>query len=104
MMTVLASVKCMQSRDDDCKHYGKECLLGRQKFGKADSLWLWTKKGKGESSSGSGEERGRAKVCSAPVRRGVKEGGVREEDNSTLCCRDERYVAGWRGAEEKEKK
>lgn len=43
-------------------------------FGEADSLWLSRKKGERESSSGSGEERGGTKVCSAPVRRGVKEG------------------------------
>lgn len=82
MMTFLASVKCMQSRDDDCKHHGKQCLVEEHEFGEADSLWLSRKKGERESSSGSGEERGGTKVCSAPVRRGVKEGrkeGRREE-------------------------
>lgn len=52
----------------------KGVSLGGNKFGEADSLWLSRKKGERESSSGSGEERGRAKVCSAPVRRAVKEG------------------------------
>lgn len=61
----------------DCKHHAMEW----NKFGKADSLWLSRKKGERESSSGSGEEREGAKVCSAPVRRAVKEGkGGREEE------------------------
>lgn len=38
------------------------------------SFWFSRKKGERESSSGSGEERGRAKVCPAPVRRGVNVG------------------------------
>lgn len=46
----------------------KECLLGKQEFGKAVLLWLSRKKGKRESSSGSGEEREGVIVCSAPVR------------------------------------
>lgn len=58
----------------DCNLHRKEYLLGKQEFGKADSLWLSRKKGERESSSGSGEEREGATVCSAPVRRGVKEG------------------------------
>lgn len=57
----------------DCKYHMKECLLGKQEFGKAVLLWLSRKKGKRESSSGSGEEREGEMVCSAPVRRGVKE-------------------------------
>lgn len=44
----------------------------------ADSLWLNGKKEERESSSGSGEERGRAKVCSAPGKTGVMEGGKKE--------------------------
>lgn len=76
----------------------KECLLGKQEFGKAVLLWLSRKKGKSESSSGSGEEREGVIVCSAPVRRGVKEGrregkrSDKEEKHTVLkkqklCCR-----------------
>lgn len=54
---------------------------------KEDSLWFSGMKGERESNSGSGEERGRAKVCSAPVRRGVNEGkrGRGWGDDSVHC-------------------
>lgn len=58
---------------------GTECLLKKVKsLENADSLWLSGKKEERESSSGSGEERGRAKVCSAPGKTGVMEGGKKE--------------------------
>lgn len=59
----------------DCNLHRMEGLLGKQEFGKADSLR--GKKGERDSSSDSGEEREGTMGCSAPVRRGVKEG--REE-------------------------
>lgn len=83
----------------DCKYQMKECLLGKQEFGKAVLLWLSRKKGKRESSSGSGEEREGEMVCSAPVRRGVKEdrkeGKRSDKRKSILHCRNKNYVAGW---------
>lgn len=48
----------------------KTTVVGGRKT-RADSLWFSRKKGVRESSSGSREERGGAKVCPAPVRRGV---------------------------------
>lgn len=59
----------------DRKLHSVERLLCKQEFEKADSLRR--KKGERESSSDSGEEREGTMGCSAPVRRGVKEG--REE-------------------------
>lgn len=73
----------------------------------AHSLWLSRKKGESESSSGSGEERGWAKVCSAPVRKGgearkerkVRGGKVeKRNNNSTSWCRDHNM---WNVSEER---
>lgn len=47
---------------------------------------------------GSCEERSQGR------KEGGREGEVREEENSTLCCRDKSCVVGWCRAEEREKK
>ncbi len=49
-------------------------LRESKEFRKANLLWPNGKKEEKESSSGSGEERGGAKVSSAPAKTGVKEG------------------------------
>lgn len=56
----------------DCNLGRMERLLGEREFGEADSLRR--KKGERESSSDTGEEREGTTGCSAPARRGVKEG------------------------------
>lgn len=102
MMTFLASVKCMQRRDDwqhsETPQKGGVSFTETRVWKKADSLWLSRKKGERESSSGSREEREGAKVCSAPVRRGVKEGRTEEwEEREKVCGR---LVRSWRKGEE----
>lgn len=102
MMKFFASVKCMQRRDDwqhsETPQKGGVSFTETRVWKKADSLWLSRKKGERESSSGSREEREGAKVCSAPVRRGVKEGRTEEwEEREKVCGR---LVRSWRKGEE----
>ena len=76
----------------------RSLFYGNKSLEKADSLWLSRKKGERESSSGSGEEREGAKVCLAPVRRGVKEGRTEEwEEREKVRGR---LVKSWRKGEE----
>ncbi len=85
---------------------GTMCLSKEVKsLENADSLWLSGKKEERESSSGSGEERGRAKVCSAPGKTGVMEGGkkgkreggrgVRRGKTKHCVLQRQMFVAGW---------
>lgn len=53
---------------------GKKKEKKKRVWEKADSLWLSRKRGERVSRSGSREDRGGAEVCSAPVRKAVKEG------------------------------